>query len=419
MEEAIRLSLQEQKTSPPAEKAVETPVASNGKVDCVVDCEGKITEAASLMPAPKPSAPLEDEVRSLSSIGSTHITKCGSNSSLKDSSPAEVEVETVDDDEEKIKSVAHTPLLPKHMPKSEAELIAMFEAKSPTSKAEFFATLPEPPTHKLKSKEELRAMFQTDVVKTKSPTGSPFASEVSPVKADELEESVPKEMSFSENGQGDVADLLGMTLDKCAQAIDAMVLELDRTPSSDSSESCESSYVGVKTDEGSVEEDAGETEGATILESTEDEKASGEEESNVAEPNEGDWQVVTEDNQINDDEQLARAAQMIGSALFNSDMRSSGEIMSNMTASAAESDADADAISFASSVPTSVPSVASIAPVQFERWGEQLEQLHHLGIDDDARCVEILERLSAANIGCDATDNEVSINRVVDEFFGN
>lgn len=309
--------------------------------------------------APEPSAPLEEELRSLSSIGSGNSHTSSDN--VKKSTESVVEV-----------------------------------------------------------KEESDAATQTDHMEVKVPTDASFASGVSNIKTDRSQAGLVEDsFTSAAAGNGDVADMLGETLDKCAKAIDAMVLELDRTPSSDDSQaSGVSSYVGVednKTDAENAEKEtsvAEETEGATILEPNGDGNPTENEE--VAERTaEGDWQVVTEENQISDDEQLARAAQMIGSALFNSDMKSSEE----MTSGAAES----DAISFASSVPTDVRSVTSgsqVTPAQLERWQDQLNQLHKIGIYDDARCVEIIERLSAANIGCD-NDDEVGLNQIVHELYEN
>jgi len=234
--------------------------------------------------------------------------------------------------------------------------------------------------------------------------------------------------SFASEADDPISDLLGSTLDKCALAIDAMVQELERSSSaaSVSTSNSENSYVGVssQTGGGCIEkatDDAEETEGVTILDPSNDKNGSSEdsnEESDAAERSEGDWQVVSEDNQNLSDEQLARAAQMIGSALFNSDMRSSEELGSAKSgASAGES----DVLSVASSVPTTIHSVASgnhVTPQQFEYWAPQLLQLRELGFEDDARCVDILERLSAANIGCGSTD-EVTVHQVVDEWYKN
>jgi hypothetical protein len=108
---------------------------------------------------------------------------------------------------------------------------------------------------------------------------------------------------------------------------------------------------------------------------------------------------------------IARAAQMIGSALFQSDLRSSegGEgATSTLTNSGNFGDR-----SEALSVPSSVPSLSSeISSAVLDRWALQLSQLHELGFDDDIMNVDILERLNAANIGVDEED-EVSVTQVV------
>jgi len=129
-----------------------------------------------------------------------------------------------------------------------------------------------------------------------------------------------------------------------------------------------------------------------VEENTQDEKASNE---SVA--SEEGWQVVPGEMQ---DEMIARAAQLLGSALFESDLHNSENISaSNM------------------SVPSSVPSLASdsnISPVVLDKWAVHLNQLHELGFHADKKSVEILERLTAANIGVDSED-EVSVTQVVNE----
>lgn len=188
-----------------------------------------------------------------------------------------------------------------------------------------------------------------------------------------------------------------------------MVTELNTEYSYNHSTS--SSFVGLQNpgddmDDGS--EDGVEAEGPqTILESVVTPRVHSE-----STRSDEDWHVVSDDLQIGGDEELARAAQMIGSALFNSDIRSSQEQMSTLSGSA-------DGISFASSVPTLVPSISNtVVAAQRERWAMQLEHLHAMGFDDDARCVEILERLTAANIGCGSND-EVSVSEVLNELWKN
>jgi len=129
-------------------------------------------------------------------------------------------------------------------------------------------------------------------------------------------------------------------------------------------------------------------------ENTEDEKAS-----NESVSSEEEWQVVPGEKQ---DEMIARAAQLLGSALFESDLLNSENVtVSNM------------------SLPSSIPSLASaadsnISPVVLVKWAGHLNQLHELGFYADKKSVEILERLTAANIGVDSED-EVSVTQVVNE----
>ena len=49
-----------------------------------------------------------------------------------------------------------------------------------------------------------------------------------------------------------------------------------------------------------------------------------------------------------------------------------------------------------------------------DQWAAQLIQLRELGFADDAASVDVLERLQAANIGSDSTD-EITVDRVVNE----
>ncbi|KAL3924317.1 MAG: hypothetical protein SGILL_001116 [Bacillariaceae sp.] len=69
-----------------------------------------------------------------------------------------------------------------------------------------------------------------------------------------------------------------------------------------------------------------------------------------------------------------------------------------------------------SSVPTDIGTQQShaAASAQVDSWGVHLLQLRELGFEDETECVEVLERLEAANIGVDA-DDDISINHVVNE----
>ena len=120
---------------------------------------------------------------------------------------------------------------------------------------------------------------------------------------------------------------------------------------------------------------------------------------------ENEWEVVganEEREESQGDDDIARAAEMLGSALFNSEMQGTGEH---------DADENVSTLSDSFSVPSSVPSV-SVAPTQRSRWSSQLTKLRELGFENEEECVEVLERLQAANIGVDSED-EVSVTHVV------
>jgi len=131
-----------------------------------------------------------------------------------------------------------------------------------------------------------------------------------------------------------------------------------------------------------------------------------------------EWQVVDENNMdvVEDNAEASAVAaqlQLIGSSLFNSGMESNREQenVSHLTESE---------FSTASSVPTNVDStIASTLERQeprIDRWDPQLKQLEELGFDKD-RCVEVLERLEAANIGVGSFDEVITVAQVVHELF--
>jgi hypothetical protein len=243
-----------------------------------------------------------------------------------------------------------------------------------------------------------------------------------------VEKSAETSFSSEAVGHGEVAETLGQTLDECAQAIDAMVSELDRDHhalSNEADSDDDDDYTAISELEDPM------TEPVTLVENTTEEEASaGEKIVDGEDDNEGyedvddkqsetsddGWQVVHEDEQIASDEVIARAAQLIGSALFQSDLRGSeGGGASTLTSSGNFGGSD----SF--SVPSSVPSVSSGAQISFavlDRWALQLSQLHELGFYDDKKNVDILEHLNAGNIGVDA-DDEISVTQVVNVMLKN
>jgi hypothetical protein len=228
-------------------------------------------------------------------------------------------------------------------------------------------------------------------------------------------------------GNGDVAEAMGATLDIVAGVISEMLNEADfhnnPKPTEETAQVAtldivagvisemlneadshnnpkppeETAQVEDKEPEQEVER---ETAGALILTAAD--------KFGDAEEAEDDWEVVNEN--VDQATDIANATQMLGSALFNSDIKSSVENVSVLT--------NSDCFSAATSVPSLVPSihlgtdVSNVSPAQRNRWAMQLEKLHELGFDDEKQCVETLDYLHAANIGCDEED-EISVTKVV------
>jgi len=107
-----------------------------------------------------------------------------------------------------------------------------------------------------------------------------------------------------------------------------------------------------------------------------DEGLSGDEKS---EATADEWDILDDvAQQIESDAALARAASLVGSALFEDSQKGS------------------------------TPSSYTLP-----RWSTELKRLHELGFFDDRRSIEVLDSLNAANIGSDVTD-PIRIEKVVD-----
>jgi hypothetical protein len=243
-----------------------------------------------------------------------------------------------------------------------------------------------------------------------------------PMEGEVAEHSANDSFASDAAGSGEIAAALGETLDMFAKAIDAVSSEFDRKPAAkgEDDEDDDEDFVvdAAKEKEFCVDPDE-EEQGTKIIEGPDDDVKD--------DASHDSWHVVVEDQQIAYDEAVARAAQMIGSALFNSDLANSagGEVSvlshsvrSVATGASNSTGSSGTSVSSATSVPTIVPSLGSktteIPVAQLDRWAIQLKQLHELGFYKDALCVDILERLTAANIGVDSED-EVSVTQVVNE----
>lgn len=115
------------------------------------------------------------------------------------------------------------------------------------------------------------------------------------------------------------------------------------------------------------------------------------------------WEVVNEDGKM-----MAQAAQMLGSALFQSD--------ANVASSVNNADDEllgSSVVSGLTSVPSITTSKSEIAAVLLNRWEDELRQLHELGFLDDHANVEALGHLEAANIGV-GSDDAIKVEKVID-----
>lgn len=199
------------------------------------------------------------------------------------------------------------------------------------------------------------------------------------------------DQSFSSDavGNGDVAEAIGATLDMVVGQISAMLDEQDSNTANEPSP------------------------GELIMDSNYPTATDGEQNET-----DGDWSVVksvvsTESHATTDEAQIARAASILGNALFNSDMRSSVENASSKVSAVSGESRSVSSFSVPSSVPTDIGANNSASSAQLVRWSRELEQLRGLGFDDD-KIIEVLERLSAANIGVDS-EEELSLDLVVNK----
>ena len=268
------------------------------------------------------------------------------------------------------------------------------------------------------SAPEITKSDSTNADDAKSATTPEFheRKEIAPVVTSSVAHQAITETSFSSDaaGHGFVAETLGQTLDECAQAIDAMVSELDRHHPIEST-------IEMDSDDDSTI--SGFSLPKMVVENTTEEEASAGEKiidgsfvserdagvDDKSEASEDEWQVVHEDEQIASDEVIARAAQLIGSALFQSDLRGSEERDASTVTTSGNFELGSD------SVPSSVPSMSSQTQISFavlDRWALHLSQLHDLGFHNNVKNVDILERIKAAKIGVD-DDDEVSVTQVV------
>merc|ERR1712170_70204 len=114
----------------------------------------------------------------------------------------------------------------------------------------------------------------------------------------------------------------------------------------------------------------------------------GEEEIEVKSDGSNEREVVNNNGNV-DDQVVAQAAQMLGSALFQSDM--SNHVHVN------EEESITSGLTSAPSIKTK--SKPEISSVLLSRYDNELKQLHSFGFLDDHKNIDALERLEASYIG--------------------
>eukprot|EP00533_Pseudo-nitzschia_delicatissima_P014801 CAMPEP_0197262966 /NCGR_PEP_ID=MMETSP1432-20130617/824_1 /TAXON_ID=44447 /ORGANISM="Pseudo-nitzschia delicatissima, Strain UNC1205" /LENGTH=836 /DNA_ID=CAMNT_0042727345 /DNA_START=24 /DNA_END=2534 /DNA_ORIENTATION=- len=229
-----------------------------------------------------------------------------------------------------------------------------------------------------------------------------------------------KNESFASDavGNGDVAEMMGKALDMVAGAIGEMLEESGEMVSQMLEETGElvkvsqmleetgellkeSEVMEATSKDDKVPEDEPK-DGEIIVDSSDDVEEANEEE------DETDWSVVKSvgSNGTTESQQIGRAAEMLGSALFNSDMKTSPE---GMVSSLVPSDS-----SF--SVPSSVPTDLGTVNTRLEgsngapKWATELTKLKELGFDNEEICIEVLERVRS-----ELSTDEINLDVVVSQ----
>jgi len=223
------------------------------------------------------------------------------------------------------------------------------------------------------------------------PTDIDDRSGIPSSKQRELDNSKNDSFASDAVGNGDVAEEMGKTLDMVAGVISEMLAE------SEDLENPNENGKALDNESKQGELIVNSNDGIAKVDESEDD---------------ADWSVVKSigSNGTTESEKIGKAAEMLGSALFNSDMKNSAEDNdSNLTGSDSS-------FSIPSSVPTDLGTVHSTVagPSQVTRWATEIEKLRELGFDNEESCIEILERIGPdSNITVDNTAD--NIDRAINE----
>ena len=274
----------------------------------------------------------------------------------------------------------------------------------------------------VEDEETLQNAMDTASVDSEKLVSEPGEGEVLPTLADVLSStpsSKQKDASKSESfaldavGNGDVAEVMGKTLDMVVGVIDSMLEEsgemvgIDREILEESGEMVERNEDTKESDESQTDkvEDTESSPGEIIVNSDDDVSQANEEEDDA------DWSVVKSigSNGTTESRKIGRATEMLGSALFNSDMKSSAE---GLGTNSMQSDSS---FSVPSSVPTELGTVTSRAavPSPASKWANELQKLKELGFDDEECCIGALERVKTdSRVGVEI-DMELVVNQIL------
>lgn len=259
---------------------------------------------------------------------------------------------------------------------------------------------------KFEDEEAMQNSMDTDSVDSEKLVSDSSEGEVLPTSTGTVSKSpgskqndfdTSKNESFASDAVGigsDVAEIMGKTLDMVAGVISEMLEE--------SGEIVEGS-LGIDDtidDKGILESES--NEGNLMVNPDNDVATADEEEDDT------DWSVVKSigSHGTTESKKIGRAAEMLGSALFSSDMKSSAEGLASNSMSSDSS------FSVPSSTPTDLGTVSSriVAPSQATKWADELKKLKELGFDNEECCIGALERIRS-----DSKTNGINMDLVVNE----
>jgi len=209
-----------------------------------------------------------------------------------------------------------------------------------------------------------------------------------------------KDESFSSDaaGNGEVAEIIGKTLDKVGGVISEMLSENANETTNDIETEELDAVAAVKNEESSNENGYGEL----IMNSNDGEDN---DDSNTL-SSDSQWSVVDSVG-TTESEQIRQATQFVGSLLFNSDIKTSSEDgVSDLVGSNTS-------FSLPGSVPSDVRSLNS-RMTDHGRWEKELEKLRELGFENNSTTISVLEKVQEMSGAESELDFDTVVNELLD-----